>query len=197
MTSSSRSTRSLSDSWWTSWPSPRPGGPGGSYIKATARRDRRQESDQASGGRQCFLRDYSANAGPTPSDAADTHPLSFSALAQDRRSHSGALDDVTASRPGQSGVRAERQPTACAAFPCNPTFGGTAMSSSAKHIRLLLAILTPAPIAISALFAAAPAGAAPATRPLPPRIVHPAAQTAVLPSDPRESSGFKKGGGLK
>jgi len=71
------------------------------------------------------------------------------------------------------------------------------MSSSAKNIRLLLAILTPAPIAISALFAAAPVGAASATHPLPPRIVHPAAQTAVLPSDPRQSRGFKKGGGLK
>jgi hypothetical protein len=71
------------------------------------------------------------------------------------------------------------------------------MSSSAKRIRLLLAILTPAPIAISALFAAAPVGAASATHPLPPRIVHPVAQIAVLPSDPRQSRGFKKGGGLK
>jgi hypothetical protein len=71
------------------------------------------------------------------------------------------------------------------------------MSSSPKRSRLLLAILTPAPIAIFALFAAAPAGAASATDPLPPSIVHPAAQAAVLPSDARQLPGFKKGDGPK
>jgi hypothetical protein len=71
------------------------------------------------------------------------------------------------------------------------------MSSSPKRSRLLLAILTPAPIAVTALFATAPAGAAAASHPLPPRIVHPAVQVAVLPSDPRQPPGSKRGGGPK
>jgi hypothetical protein len=60
------------------------------------------------------------------------------------------------------------------------------MSVSRNRIRILLAILTPAPLAVTALFAAAPAGAAAQTRRLPVRIAHSTMQEAVLPGDPRQ-----------
>jgi hypothetical protein len=71
------------------------------------------------------------------------------------------------------------------------------MSSSQKRSRRLLAIWTPAPIAITALFAMAPAGAASQTDSLPPRTAHAVVQKAVLPEDPRQLAVAKKGGGSR
>jgi hypothetical protein len=71
------------------------------------------------------------------------------------------------------------------------------MSSSQKRSRLLLAILTPAPIAITALFATAPAGAASQTDRLQLGTAHAVIQKAVLPEDPRQLAVAKKGGGSR